>query len=264
MTWDVQTRVEATRRRNRRVVAAVCVALAMTVPAAVRVGTADPHTPAAQLLLSSTIDSGSPAAASAAPGAGATPVPAPSFAFDPPLRRVVLPAGLAQVHEFPVRFPRTADGAAAAAVAMTRYSAGLDLAALSQALRIYVEPAAAAQADQSAAAALTAARARLGVPATGPAPQEASFSALPIGVQWRESGPDLVSVAVLCVLEYRLGDLVTEELSSAMSTMIWDEAGQDWKVRPEPAGAIAGPAPAPLGSAAFNDAGWSALAVVRQ
>jgi hypothetical protein len=160
----------------------------------------------------------------------ATTTAAPA-AFQAPDRRVVLPAGGAQVDEYPVSFPHTPEGAAAAAVALTRYSASLDYASASEVLRLHTTAGAAKAADSAAAAATSAARTRLGVAMTGPAPTDASVFAEPYAVHWVVAAPDKVRVSVLSSVEYRTGEKLTRELVAAASQWWWDAADADWRSR---------------------------------
>jgi hypothetical protein len=181
-------------------------------------------------------------------------------AFEPPSRRVVLPAGSEQVDEYPVRFPHTPQGAAAAAVAVSRYSASLDYAVVDEVLRLYAVSGqqAATAADQAAATAVSAGRNRLGVAMAGPAPSDASVFADPFGVQWSAASADEVTVSVLSAVEYRSGDRDDRQLVATASKWRWDTAAGDWRVEPDATNPA--PAAAELGSVEFNQGGWAALA----
>lgn len=195
----------------------------------------------------------------------ATPTAEPSsapiaVAFQAPTRRVVLPAGAEQVEEYPTRFPRSAHGAAAAAVALTRYSASLDYQVVNEVLRLYAATGAEAAdaADRSAAAAVSAGRARLGLPMTGPAPLDASVFAEPFALRWATEGPDAVVVSVLSAVEYRSGADRTRELVATNTRWQWDSDVADWRVVPGEAGDP--PPAAEIGTPEFNEARWAALA----
>ncbi|MGQ0463977.1 MAG: hypothetical protein ACT4QG_01530 [Sporichthyaceae bacterium] len=199
-------------------------------------------------------DAASPASVVVVPDA---PV---AVAFQAPERRVVLPIGAEQVDEYPMRFPHTPEGAAAAAVSLTRYSASLDYVVVDEVLRLYAmsTDAAAEAADQAAAVAVSAGRARLGLPMSGPSPLDASVFAEPFGIRWTAKGKDRVIVSVLSAVEYRSGQRELRELVAANTEWRWDARVGDWRVAPGDAGRA--PAAAEIGSAEFNDAGWTALA----
>ncbi len=181
-------------------------------------------------------------------------------AFEAPIRRVVLPAGAAQVNEYPTSFPHSPEGAAAAAVALTRYSASLDYQVVDEVLRLYAATGAAAAeaADGAAAAAVSAGRARLGLAMSGPAPMDSSVFAEPFAVRWVAKGADKVVVSVLAAVEYRSAQKQTRELVAATTLWKWDATLQDWRVTPGEAGTT--PPTAEIGSTEFNEVGWTALA----
>lgn len=193
------------------------------------------------------------------PTASAAPM---NVAFEAPRDRVVLPAGGDQVDEYPVSFPHTAQGVAAAAVAVTRYSASLDFATVSEVLRLYAIDGtkAATVADKAAAAAVSAGRARLGVPAIGPAPTDTSVIAEPFAVQWVKRSVDEYDVSVLSAVEFRTGQTVDRQLVTTGSHWRW--TGTDW--HEVPGDAPNTPAAAELGTPEFNTLGWTALAERRQ
>jgi hypothetical protein len=178
----------------------------------------------------------------------------------PPVRQVTLPAGTDQIDELPVGFPHTAEGAAATEVAKDRYSSTLDYRLANSVARVYLAPAMAATADQASTAAVAELRAKLDVPESGPAPVDVSAATRPIGVQWDTDGEDRTEVSVLVQIDYRSRERAWSEL--AASTTVWQwmagEAGRpaDWRL-------VGGGKPdadlAQVGTAAFNDAGWSAL-----
>jgi hypothetical protein len=199
------------------------------------------------------------ATAQAAAAPSAAPV---EVAFEAPRARAVLPAGGDQVDEYPVSFPHTVEGAAAAAVAVTRYSASLDFAAVSEVLRLYAIPGnkAAGIADRAAAAAVSAGRSRLGVPTVGPAPTDTSVLAEPFAVQWTKQGLDEIDVSVLSAVEFRTGEKVDRELVATGSHWRW--VGNDWHLVPGQTPTT--PAAAELGTKQFNRLGWTAVAERRQ
>lgn len=195
-----------------------------------------------------------------APPVTDAPAAAVPVAFQAPAKRVVLPIGAEQVDEYPTAYPHTPEGAAAAAVSLTRYSASLDYAVVSEVLRLYAASGdkAAAAADSAAAAAVSAGRARLGLPMAGPAPMDSSVFAEPFAVRWTAKGTDKVVVSVLSAVEYRAGSNRMRELVAAATQWTWDATAQDWRVAPGDAGQS--PPVAEIGSTEFNDAGWIALA----
>jgi hypothetical protein len=185
--------------------------------------------------------------------------PAPE-SWVPPVRQVTLPAGSDQIDELPVGFPHTPEGAAAAEVAKDRYSSTLDYRLANSVARVYLTPAMAATADQASTAAVAELRAKLDVPEAGPAPVDVSAATRPIGVQWEADGDDRTEVSVLVQIDYRSRERAWSDL--AASTTVWQwmagEAGRpdDWRL----VGARKPDADlAQVGTAAFNDAGWSAL-----
>lgn len=189
-----------------------------------------------------------------------TPDAPVQVAFQAPARRVILPIGSAQIDEYPTRFPHTPEGAVAAAVSLTRYSAALDYVVVDDVLRRYAisGEAAAEAADEASAVAVSAGRARLALPMSGPAPLDSSVLAEPFGVRWVAKGEDKVIVSVLSAVEYRSGAKELRELIAAKTEWRWDASLGDWRVAPGDAGRA--PDPAEIGSAEFNEAGWTALA----
>jgi hypothetical protein len=182
-------------------------------------------------------------------------------AWVPPARHVALPAGADQIDELPVGFPRTPEGAAAAEVAKDRYSSTLDYQLANTVARVYLAPELAATADQASTSAVAELRAKLGVAASGPAPANVSVVTRPIGVRWETDGDDRTEVSVLVQVDYRSRERTWSEL--AASTTVWQwmagEAGRpaDWRLvgASQPEAYLA-----QIGTGAFNDAGWSALA----
>lgn len=204
------------------------------------------------------VDNGSDAA-SAAPVV-VTPDAPVAVAFQAPARRVILPIGGEQIDEYSTRFPHTPEGAVAAAVSLTRYSASLDYVVVDDVLRLYAMSgeAAAEAADEASAVAVSAGRARLGLPMSGPAPLDSSVFAEPFGMRWVAKGEDKVIVSVLSAVEYRSGTKELRELVAANTEWRWDASLGDWRVAPGDAGRA--PSAAEIGSAEFNEAGWTALA----
>lgn len=234
--------VTATSTRRRRVILGVGLAvLGLWATALVTLG--------------GQLGGGSDDASSTPPSASVSAEP---VAFAAPSKRVVLPIGSEQVDEYPTRYPHTPQGAAAAAVALTRYSASLDFATVSEVLRIYAAPDAAQTADSAAAAAVSAGRARLRLPMAGPAPMDASVFAEPFAVRWSAQDEDKVTVSVLSAVEYRSGATRTRELVAAATVWQWVTAVGDWRVVPGDAGPT--PPVAEIGSVEFNEHGWIAVA----
>ncbi|MGH8774406.1 MAG: hypothetical protein ACRDWI_04285 [Jiangellaceae bacterium] len=174
---------------------------------------------------------------------------------------MTLPAGTDQIDELPVGFPHTPEGAAAAEVAKDRYSSTLDYRLANTVARVYLAPELAATADLASTSAVAELRAKLGVADSGPAPVNVSAVTRPIGVQWETDGDDRTEVSVLVQVDYRSRERTWSEL--AASTTVWQwmagEGGRpaDWRLvgASQPQADLA-----QIGTSAFNDAGWSALA----
>jgi hypothetical protein len=178
----------------------------------------------------------------------------------PPAHKVVLPEGSARLSEFPIGFPQTPEGAAAAEVAKDRYSTTLDYELASTLARVYMPPDLDPAAYQPFVDAVAALRSRLGVPATGPVPTDVGAVTRPVGVQWSAVAPDRTEVSVLVQVEYRTAERSWSQL--AASTTVWQwmpgERGRppDWRLvdARQPTAELA-----QLGTAQFNEEGWVAV-----
>jgi hypothetical protein len=185
--------------------------------------------------------------------------PAPE-AWVPPARQVTLPAGTGQIDELPVGFPQTPEGAAAAEVAKDRYSSTLDYHLANTVARVYLAPELATTADEASTAAVADLRAKLGVGNFGPAPANVSAVTRPLGVQWVADGDDRTEVSVLVQINYRTREKAWSELAASSTVWQWmeGEGGRpaDWRLvgAHQPEADLA-----QIGTAAFNDAGWSAI-----
>jgi hypothetical protein len=202
---------------------------------------------------------GAHASASGAPAAG----PA---AFVAPSRWVTLPAGSKLVTELPVRFPHTPAGAAAAAVASVQFGWTTDPVQAARVAALYTTTRDAALVTAQAAETAGALRARFALPAAGPLAADAGVSVRAIGTQWKVLGRDRVQVSVLAELrgQSAAGAPTGTELVAVTALMVWvgADGDADWKGSAT-SGRLPTPAPAALGTAAFNAAGWAAIQETR-
>ncbi|MFP8906171.1 hypothetical protein [Streptomyces atacamensis] len=249
MTLEIQ---QAAARRMRRLVLGL-VALVVVLAAAV-------------VALVVTGDSGPSSAApgpSSVPGgtASAPPSPLPTETAEggyvAPEKWVVLPKGRGEEDGLPVKFEHTPEGAAAAAVEAVRHGWTWDADAAERAAAVYSVPSEADDLKKAAREATAASRLSAGVPGTGELPEGARMSVFPLGVQWTAEGPDKVTVSVLARIVYRSGadSDETTQLSAATNTMVWTDG--DWHSKT--GAAQSAPEPHDVGTAGFNDAGWSAI-----
>lgn len=263
MATAEQIRLEAARRLRRALLglAAVVLLVAGGVawlvahgPATAGAG-ADPTAPVRAREVSSSVG----------PPGPVDPVE-PAAAYVAPEQWVRLPAAARLVDEFPVGFPHTASGGAAAAVAAVTYGWTADPATAARAARLYTVAEHASGSAQRAADAALAWRARLGASPSGPLPPQLGVGARPIGVQWRSLGPDRLRVSVLAeLLEFRGPDEpIRRSMVAITAELVWADAGSgaDWALVPSN-GRLPTPPPAELGAAGFNDAGWVAIGQVR-
>ncbi len=264
MSFDVIQRAEVNRRRRfwLLVAGALAAALAVTSALAFLHGGKEqsPRAPTKPAVTRGTpAVAVSPLQSVASPGAAEQAGAAPS-AWVPPARQVVLPEGKDQIEEFPVGFPRTPEGAAAAEVTKDRYGTTLDYQLANTVARIYLAPTLTAMADQASTATVQALRTKLGVNVSGPAPIGTSAVSRPLGVQWTKTADGRVEVSVLTQVDYRMPGKAWSELAAATTVWQWMQgaAGRpaDWRLvdgrRPDAA-------LAPIGSKGFNDAGWIAI-----
>jgi hypothetical protein len=183
----------------------------------------------------------------------------PDSSFVAPVRWVRLPPSTGTRLGLPTGFPHTPQGAVAAAVAAAQYGTTWDLDETDRVVRAYAVP---AELDRHLAGSqreVSGSRQSLGLPATGPLPAGAAISGAPIGVVWTVLGPDLVQVVVLGRQTYTTpGSGQKTLLSSGQQRMVWTDG--DWRTAVfTPDQTVKTPDPVDLGSAAFNDAGWTAI-----
>jgi hypothetical protein len=262
MSLEVEQRVRAARRRLVWAMAVVA-ALALAAVAAVlglrggpdSAGSASASTPAGISPSPSVVQESAPSTAGSAPSAGGS-------GWVPPARQVTLPAGTKRIEEYPVGFPRTPQGAAAAEVAKDVYIATTDYAQANRILRLYMAAHLAQTADAASTASVAQLRRDLGVPEQGPAPIDRYLVTRPLGVQWRQLDPDKVEVSVFGRSDLHTPGKVTTSLAGQTTVWQWlddPDRGPDWRL-------VDGYPPraklAALGTQAFNDAGWSALVTV--
>ncbi|WP_158009694.1 hypothetical protein [Carbonactinospora thermoautotrophica] len=227
---------------------------------------------AAVVWLAATRPDGDAADQGAPAPAGRASAPAtvtPGAAYVAPARWVTLPAGAAQVDEYPVRFPHTPEGAAALAVAAVEYGWSLDPEHSTRVAALYAAPQVAQRAQAAAATMAAQWRQQLGLPTAGPVPAGAHVVARPIAVQWQAQGVDRVRVSVLAEVEQAAGEAqpARAELAAVTSDVVWvpgaNPNGGDWRYllsdSPLPT-----PQPAQIGTEEFNAAGWTAIQEVRQ
>lgn len=247
MTLDLQ---QAAQRRMRRalfvLVGVVLVLVAALVVIAVTGGGSD--------------NKGAPA-----PQASPTaPEPVPTVPEDDggyvaPAETVKLPDGASTVGDLPVKFPRTAEGAAAMGVAAMRnaYGNGWDAAKVEAGITAY---SAAEYRDTMAATAADSVkqnREYAGIPASGSVPAGATLNAWPIGVQWEEK-TDGVDVLVLLRVTHSPGASKESKTNIYVvpTRAIW-EAG-DWKLEMTPQSNNL-PDPVDIGTDRFNTDGWKSI-----
>ncbi|MBO2464938.1 hypothetical protein [Actinomadura violacea] len=200
-------------------------------------------------------------------GDKATPkptAPAPGTGAPAPGSTVTLPqAGQVIDQKFPVRFPHTPAGAAAAMAAMLSSTWTMDAVSNAQAADVYAQPQIRSVARQAGAPAAAGLRQRVGLPVGGKLPEGAYVSLTPTGVRWKVLGPDRVQVAMMV------------NVSSAASTQnppdnwvhtigsgwVWDSSvrGGDWVFTGDDVDAMV-PDIATPGTPQFTKLGWLAIA----
>ncbi|GGS99041.1 hypothetical protein GCM10010156_66470 [Planobispora rosea] len=200
-----------------------------------------------------------PALAPPPPPASASP-PA-SDGYVPPQRWTALPNGtLLLKRTYRVGFPRTPQGAAAAAAAMFQSVWHLDPARATGAVQVYFAPA-----DQNSfrAHAVTNTRwmrQQIGLSPEGELPPDASVAVQVTGVQWRIVDASNVLVSVNMTLDLLAGVGAPLHTLPAASTahLRWhpNVRGGDWLVVQDSSQQMPRPEHAELGTAAFNAAGW--------
>ena len=259
MTLDVEQRAERHRRRLTWIaLAAVVVLAAVVIALAVVLRGSDPDVapPTAG-------ESASTPAGTAVQPSPSTPTPLPGGGgrgfWVPPARQVTLPPASKRIGDYPVGFPKTPQGAAAAEVAKDRFGSTLDYAEANQLARVYTSPDLASLADKGSTASVELARKQLGVPAAGPVPDGHYTTTRPLGVQWKQLSPDKVEVQVLVQADYITPERTTTQLGGAATVWQWiDEPGRgpDWRLvdAHQPTAELV-----QVGTQAFNDAGWAAV-----
>ncbi|MEV8635507.1 hypothetical protein AB0395_27990 [Streptosporangium sp. NPDC051023] len=178
------------------------------------------------------------------------------------------PAGYESEAGYPIGFPHTELGAASAAAAALEGAWTLDLAQAEHAAVLYAPPAQQEAARAGARAAVAGWRETLGLPKTGPLPEEAAMRTKTIGIQWRPRSKDLVQVSVLVQVTATKGVQDTDPTYSspyAMNLlMTWNPTMRgpnsgDWVNIPDPV-STAVPQVALPGTPEFTAAGWKPLA----
>ncbi|MER7049921.1 hypothetical protein [Streptomyces jumonjinensis] len=242
----------ANRRMRRAVVVLVALVLALVAALVVIAVTGDDDSG------KGTAPAPGPSSAAPAPQPTAT-VPDDDSGYVAPDRTVKLPDGRSKTAEgLRIGFPRTPEGGAAMAVASSRNAWSLDAATIRAGILAY----AAAQYRTSMAAAAEAGakgnRQFAGIPDTGPVPDGATLTAWPIGVQWKAVDSNTVDVLVLLRVTHapKAGAATTTKLIVSPGRAVWEDG--DWKgAATDPSAGI--PDPVDVGTAAFNDHGWTSI-----
>jgi hypothetical protein len=267
MTFDVEQRAAANRRRLTRNTVRAATGVATLIVAAALIAHAHRHQqPAATDAASHPSAAIGPAAVTANSTGVNRPTPPSepvgSGAFVAPARRVVLPTGSSHVDGYPVAFPHTAEGAAAMAVALGRYVATLDYATADEVTHLYMDPALTNDAATAAAALVRGERAQLGATTTGPVPPGYAISSDSFGVQWRQVMADVYDVTVIGWTDTTGKDGHLRQVVAGLTRVKWFAGpgtnGGDWKA----IHATGGAAPAGLGEIgrkAFNDNGYAVI-----
>ncbi|WP_084965732.1 hypothetical protein [Thermoactinospora rubra] len=164
---------------------------------------------------------------------------------------------------YPVGFPHTGPGAAAAAAAALEAGWSLDAEEAAAGSALYVAPDQQARSRADAASATVHWRRAVGLPDDGGLPSGAALTVTTIGVRWQERSRDQVVVSVLARVDATAGDAGPVHAGSHARTfvMTWSPAqrGGDW-VRSLTAPPAAPPPVAEPGSPAFASAGWRPIA----
>ncbi|QXJ25894.1 hypothetical protein AGRA3207_007462 [Actinomadura graeca] len=177
---------------------------------------------------------------------------------------VLLPqAGRMLDDKFPVAFPFTPEGAAAAMAAMLACTWTLDAAANQAAADVYAQPRLRAVARRAGRPAAADLRLQIGLPASGAVPEGAYVSLIPIGVRWRQPGPGQVQVAMMATFTSAAGAQAapltqTVTLGAAWR---WDRGvrGGDWVFTGDDVDDLV-PLIAEPGTARFAALGWRGVA----
>ncbi|GAA2812983.1 hypothetical protein [Nonomuraea dietziae] len=218
-----------------------------------------------------------PAPLSAGPQASSSPTPtqpsagptAPAASTDPygyvrPTRWAQLPESSAMLADrYPVRFARTPAGAASAAAALYQASWTLDAAAAVKAVQVYIAPAGRAATREEALQGVAWFRQQIGVDAQAGLPPEASILVQPTGVRWTSRDGDNIIVNLNLQVDLLASrDQPVISASGAVTVhMRWhpDVRDGDWLAVRTPADQMPTLRYAELGSADFNQLGWSAI-----
>ncbi|WP_219505135.1 hypothetical protein [Nonomuraea ceibae] len=181
-----------------------------------------------------------------------------------PTRWVHLPEPSALLADrYPVRFPHSPAGAAAAAAALYQSAWTLDAATAARAVQVYIAPDGRAATRSEARQGAAWFRAQLGVDAEAALPPEASILVQPTGVRWKSLDTD--NVVVNLNLEVTLLASRQEPVTSASAAvtvhMRWHPAlrSGDWLAVRRPADQMPALRYAELGTAEFNQLGWAAV-----
>ncbi|MGP4104740.1 hypothetical protein [Nonomuraea sp. KM90] len=199
---------------------------------------------------------------SSAPGAPATPTPESGYV--PPARWTTLPEARDRIgRDYPVGWPHTPQGAAAAASAMFASVWDLDVTRATGAVDVYFAVGDRAASRRDAAASTAWLREQLALPRDGAPPPGATVAVQPIGVQWRVVDADNVYVSVAMRADMIAGTAAPLETLTVASTghLRWQTGvrGGDWVALRTPAARMPRPAFAEPGTAAFNHARWRAI-----
>lgn len=213
--------------------------------------------------LLSSADTDRPASTDTSTGSAHSPVEssADGLPANPAADGVVLPAAAKVSDGFPVGFPHSDAGAAAAQVEFTRAQVGFDFDQAEAAARAYAaptdEPAIAARAKTAVANR----RAQLGVPDAGPAAAPAAFALTPFAFQVAELDTDFYAVTVLSLATTTsTGGKVRNLHYTGTQLVRWID--DDWKTvagtRADHTQVAAMPQPPAVGpqDPRYLDAGW--------
>ncbi|GLZ16140.1 hypothetical protein Acsp04_63750 [Actinomadura sp. NBRC 104425] len=150
-----------------------------------------------------------------------------------PQGAVTLPGAAELLDErFPVRFPHTPQGAAAAMAAMLNASWTLDADHNLRAADIYAQPQIRERAREAAVPSARGMREHIGLPPDGPLPNEAYVRVTPIGVRWKVITPDQIRVAMMVNVTAAASAQATpqSQVVALGSDWVWDPSvrGGDW------------------------------------
>jgi hypothetical protein len=164
---------------------------------------------------------------------------------------------------YPVSFPHTSAGAAAAAAAMYQYIWTVDPGQAARVVDVYITTEDRPTSRRSAAESVRALRQRMGLPPTGEVPASATIAVQPIGVQWRMVDADNVYASIAMRIDMLPGNGRQLRTAPAASTahMQWRSSvrGGDWVALQSPASTMPNPGYAEPGTPAFARQGWRAI-----